>query len=83
MLLIQRHESLNPGKRKLVATEPAEYPEVTNAMFARNDKMFHACCSEAGVESTPRQASKYRNGKGLAYAHRPQAFAAIRQEEGS
>jgi hypothetical protein len=83
MLIPLRHESLNPGKRKLVATEPAEYPTVTNTKFAEVDKVFQAACSEAGLEPTPRQASKYRNKRGLAYGYRPQALATIRQEEAS
>jgi len=83
MLIHQRHESLNPGKRKLVATEPAEYPTVTNTKFAEVDKVFNASCSHAGVQPTPRQASKYRNKKGSAYAYRTQALQTIREEEAS
>lgn len=42
--------------------------DVTNREYAETDK-FKAACKRAGVEPTPRQASKYRNGKGRAYRH--------------
>ena len=38
-----------------------------NAQFALSDKDFKKFCKWAGVETTARQASKYRNLKGLAY----------------
>lgn len=40
----------------------------TNRTFAANDTSFHEACKLAGVEATPRQASKFRNKKGAAYA---------------
>lgn len=83
MLIPQRHESLSPGKKNFRATEAAEAPTVTNAQFATKDKLFNAACSLATVDPTPRQASKYRNKKGLAYKYRPHALQAIREEEGS
>jgi len=83
MLITLRHESLNPGKRRVVATQAAEVPAVTNAKFATIDKLFKAACSLAGVEPTTRQAAKYRNKKGSAYLYRTQALQEIRQEEGS
>lgn len=69
MLIEQRHESLNPGKKKYVGTSPAEAPKVTNKKFSEN-KLFQKACTLAGVEPTARQASKFRNGKGLAFLHR-------------
>jgi len=40
---------------------------MTNHEFAKTEK-FKEVCGNAGVEPTRRQASKYRNGKGKAYA---------------
>lgn len=39
----------------------------TNREFAKNNDAFMAACVEAGVETTSRQASKFRLGKGKAY----------------
>ena len=43
-----------------------EKPEVTNEQFAKTDEHFQTACEKAGVEPTSRQASKWRNGKGIA-----------------
>lgn len=40
---------------------------MTNKEFSEQDKIFNKACEIAGIKSTKRQASKYRNGKGLAY----------------
>lgn len=40
---------------------------VTNRKFAENDTIFNSSCSEAGVNPTKRQASKFRLGKGIAF----------------
>ena len=40
---------------------------VTNAMFVKEDKSFKSACEKAGTEPTVRQASKFRNKKGIAY----------------
>jgi hypothetical protein len=40
--------------------------EMTNRKFAET-KGFVDACESAGVDPTQRQASKYRNKKGLAY----------------
>lgn len=40
---------------------------ITNAEFARTDGHFQRCCADAGVDPTSRQASKFRNQKGIAY----------------
>jgi hypothetical protein len=81
MLIEQRYESLNPGKKRYVATAAAEAPTVTNAKFATKDKLFQAACSLAGIDPTPRQASKWRRGTGLAHTYRAEALAEIRNEE--
>lgn len=39
-----------------------------NAEYAKKNTAFQQCCERAGVEPTARQASKFRNGKGAAYA---------------
>ena len=40
--------------------------KLTNVEFRKTDKVFRKACKLAGVPATTRQASKYRNGKGLA-----------------
>ena len=39
---------------------------VTNKDFAQDNLQFKEACAAAGVKNTPRQASKYREGRGLA-----------------
>lgn len=38
----------------------------TNDMFAASDTAFRKLCEDAGINPTARQASKFRNGYGLA-----------------
>ena len=38
-----------------------------NFEFARDNKDLAKACQKVGIEPTRRQASKWRNGKGLAY----------------
>jgi hypothetical protein len=40
--------------------------KMTNKKFTE-DEFFVACCKEASVDPTMRQASKFRNKKGSAY----------------
>ena len=44
--------------------------DTTNAEFAKENATFRKACEAAGVEPTTRQASKYRNGQGIAYKTR-------------
>jgi len=46
---------------------------LTNREFARNDELFIMACKLAQLPPTSRQASKYRNGFGRAYAMRAAA----------
>lgn len=39
----------------------------TNKVFAKESTAFKKACEKASVEATSRQASKYRNKKGVAY----------------
>lgn len=39
---------------------------ITNKKFAAEDENFKNACGKAGIDSTVRQASKWRMGKGLA-----------------
>jgi len=48
-------------------------PAFTNRNFANTDEAFNACCADANVHPTVRQASKFRNGYGAAY--RVKAYA--------
>jgi len=40
---------------------------IPNKKFAAIDKAFINACEKVGITATPRQASKWRNGKGKAY----------------
>lgn len=42
----------------------------TNKEMSKANPRFHNACEKAGVEPTKRQASKWRNGKGLAFIYR-------------
>lgn len=52
---------------------------LTNRKFAKEDEKFLQACIDANVESTVRQASKYRNKKGRAYLmpRAPKVVAAL------
>ena len=41
--------------------------EIHNERFSKEDSAFNAACSKAGIKATKRQASKWRNQKGLAF----------------
>jgi hypothetical protein len=45
---------------------------ITNKKFSTDDDFFKKACEKAGVEATTRQASKFRNNRGLAFKHRKQ-----------
>lgn len=45
----------------------AAEPRVTNKKFVEVDKVFISACERAGIKPTSRQASKWRNKKGLAF----------------
>ncbi len=40
---------------------------ITNREFSKKDERFIQACTDANIEATVRQASKYRNKKGRAY----------------
>lgn len=74
-----------PGKKGKGWQEKVETPESrlqqyrylrdeTNAHFAAHDTVFRRACILADVEATKRQASKYRNGRGRAFAFHRQAL---------
>jgi hypothetical protein len=46
---------------------------VTNTEFANSDYIFRKACALADVPPSPRQASKYRNRRGIAYQFKGQA----------
>ena len=50
--------------------------KITNKMFRDNNEVFKKCCELLDVEPTTRQASKFRNKKGVAI----QAAAKVRKE---
>jgi len=54
---------------------------MTNQEFAKNDEVFRTACGLVGLEPTPRQASKFRNGKGLAFRVKRQAIKNIAEFE--
>lgn len=45
---------------------------ITNKEFSKKDEFFKKCCEAVDTKPTIRQASKFRNKKGLAYMHRKQ-----------
>lgn len=47
-----------------------EQQQQTHREFAASDTSFRAACERASVEPTRRQASKFRNKRGRAYAAR-------------
>jgi len=47
---------------------------MTNNEFSRKDPIFIKACELASIPTTSRQASKYRNEKGIAYATRREAI---------
>ena len=44
--------------------------QITNQKFAESNAEFIAACRKAGITPTKRQASKFRNKRGRAYAER-------------
>ena len=46
------------------------YKATTHAKFAKEDAVFNKACEKAGVPNTKRQASKFRMGRGQAFANR-------------
>jgi hypothetical protein len=42
----------------------------TNKQFAKDNEKFNELCKKAGIPATARQASKFRNSKGRAFAQR-------------
>jgi len=53
-------------RRRLERAEKNANSMKTNEMFALEDANFKAACDKAGTNATARQASKFRNGYGLA-----------------
>lgn len=63
-------EKAEKARKAMKAAGIQDPSRQTNADFAKKNGRFRAACEEAGVEPTQRQASKYRRGKGAAYATR-------------
>jgi hypothetical protein len=57
-------------KRKALAAEKNSGGQQTNAVFSVQDDDFKAACKRAGIPTTTRQASKYRNKYGKAWRSR-------------
>ena len=53
---------------------------MTNAKFCKEDELFQLACDFGKVRPTKRQASKFRMGKGTAYAFRLDAHRMIEQQ---
>lgn len=75
----QGYDQFNEEKRKAAKAKLASKREAaeknsegrsTNAYFATHDTEFMEACKRAGVENTPRQASKWMRKRGMAYKHR-------------
>ena len=54
-------------QRIIAPRSDAKYP---NAEFALKDEKFRKACEKAGIEPTLRQASRWRNKKGLAWKNK-------------
>lgn len=62
---------------------------MTNAEFAKKDQVFRKACEiananlpkgqEPGIEPTKRQASKWRNRRGMAYRFRGTAASVLKR----
>lgn len=46
---------------------------MTNSTYANTIKVFKTACEIANVDPTPRQASKFQNNKGAAFACKNEA----------
>lgn len=57
----------------------SKYTE-TNREFSSRNELFQVACELAGVPATKRQASKWRNRRGRAYAVRHQAVNKLSEE---
>lgn len=49
---------------------------MTHKQFSQSDVVFKRACELANLPNTPRQASKYRAGRGRAFKFRAQASKA-------
>jgi hypothetical protein len=54
---------------------------VTNKAYTE-DRVFQKACELAGVLPTPRQAAKYRNGKGAAFTFKHVASFQVTKAQG-
>jgi hypothetical protein len=65
----QEKKKFSKGKQwnRVSGNTHIEKYKQTNAKFALEDKAFRAACTQAEVEPTTRQASKFRNNQGSAY----------------
>ena len=62
-----KHAGDTRGEREARAKRNApKADQMTNEMFASGDTAFRDLCQKSGVNPTARQASKFRNGYGLA-----------------
>uniref|UniRef100_A0A6H1ZD72 Uncharacterized protein n=1 Tax=viral metagenome TaxID=1070528 RepID=A0A6H1ZD72_9ZZZZ len=52
----------------------------TNAKFAKNNRTFTIACGLAKTPATPRQASKFRRGRGKATRFARKALSIVNQE---
>ena len=52
----------------------------TNKFFAEHDEVFKKACEIAGVDPTPRQASKYRMKRGSAYKWKKVAITELKKD---
>lgn len=50
---------------------------MTNKEFSNQDALFREACKLARIEPSKRQASKYRNGRGLARTQKAKAILKV------
>jgi len=54
---------------------------LTHKEYRNKNEIFKKACGLAGIERTTRQASKYRNSKGLAHRYRKKAQSEIDKKQ--
>jgi hypothetical protein len=60
--------------------KPKVKPRVTNIDYQKHNPVFVRACTIAGVNPSRRQASKYRNGRGISYRKKDEALNQLKRE---
>ena len=52
-----------------------------NIEFAKTNTLFQKCCELVKISPTQRQASKFINGRGIAFTQRKEAIRILKEKE--